>query len=92
MAALMEWVASDIVGSRPLLFKARCLKAQAFIEIGYINEAFQVYQIMLEMKDLPSPGVRPSPFQLKQNGTYIGNSIAYNNDQPTTHEANQSAL
>jgi len=40
MSALMEWLASDIVGSKPLLLKARCLKAQAFIEIGYIHEAF----------------------------------------------------
>jgi hypothetical protein len=40
LGTLMEWVANDIVKSKPLVLKARNLKAQAYIEIGYLNEAF----------------------------------------------------
>jgi hypothetical protein len=47
---------------------------------------------MLEVKDLPEPGVRPSPFQAKQIGRFHGDSIRFNNDQPLNHESNQAAI
>jgi hypothetical protein len=53
LASLMEYVAFDIARSRVLTVKARLLKALALTEIGYLNEAYQLYNRILSLKDLP---------------------------------------
>ena len=39
LAALMEFVASEVTRSKILTVKARLIKASALVELGYINEA-----------------------------------------------------
>ncbi len=53
LASLMEYIASDIARSKVLTVKARLMKAIALTEIGYINEAYQMYNRVLSLKDLP---------------------------------------
>lgn len=62
LASLMEYVANEIAKSKVLTIKARLLKAIALIEIGYINEAYQIYNRVLSQKDLPKVGGRDSDF------------------------------
>ena len=40
LAALMEYLACDVVKSKVLTVKARVFKMQALIEIGYLSEAY----------------------------------------------------
>ena len=68
LASLMEYLATDITKSKILAVKARILKAIALTEIGYINEAFQIYNRILSLKDLPKPGNRASEFVSKKDG------------------------
>jgi hypothetical protein len=60
MAALMEYMASDVTRSKVLTVKARLIKATALVELGYINEGLQIYSRILAMKDLPDYAARPS--------------------------------
>lgn len=62
LASLMEYVANEIAKSKVLTIKARLLKSIALIEIGYINEAYQIYNRVLSQKDLPKVGGRDSDF------------------------------
>ena len=64
----MEYLASDISKSKLLTVKARILKAISLSEIGYINEAFQLYNRILSLKDLPKTGSRSSDFTEKKDG------------------------
>lgn len=62
VASLMEYISSDICKSKIMVAKSRTLKAIALTEIGYINEAYQLYNRVLSMKDLPKVGIRESEF------------------------------
>lgn len=64
----MEYIACDIVKSRVLTVKARLLKAIALTEIGYINEAYQLYNRVLSLKELPKYVTRESDYSLKKDG------------------------
>lgn len=65
----MEYLAFDITKSKLLTVKARVLKALALIEIGYINEAYQLYNRILSLKDLPKQGQpRESEYTQKKEG------------------------
>ena len=68
VASLMEYVAFEISKSKQLVIKARILKAIALTEIGYINEAYQLYNRILSMKDLPKIGTRESEYMQKKDG------------------------
>ena len=69
LASLMEYIASDIAKSKVLTVKARILKAIALTEIGYINEAYQLYNRILSVKDLPkNASNRESEFIQKKEG------------------------
>ena len=68
LLTLMEYLASDISKSKVLTIKARIMKAIALIEIGYINEAYQIYNKILSQKDLPKIGARESEFNQKKDG------------------------
>jgi hypothetical protein len=58
----MEYIASDITRSRVLVVKARVFKAIALVNLGYINEALQIYKKIINQKDLPDYHTRPSEF------------------------------
>jgi hypothetical protein len=64
----MEYIASEITRSKVLTVKARLLKASALIELGYINEALQIYKRIINMKDLPDYGARHSEHSMKEGG------------------------
>ena len=68
LASLMEYIACDITKSKVLTVKARLLKIIALIEIGYLNEAYQLYNRVLAQKDLPKPGARDSEYMNKKEG------------------------
>ena len=69
MASVMEYIASEITRSKLLTVKARVMKAIALTEIGYVNEAYQLYNRVLSMKDLPKIGrTRESDFTMKKEG------------------------
>jgi hypothetical protein len=68
LAALMEFIAGDVTRSKVLTVKARLLKATALVELGYINEALQIYKRIVHMKDLPDYGARHSEHSMKENG------------------------
>jgi hypothetical protein len=69
LASLMEYIAYDISRSKVLTIKARLLKAIALTEIGYLNEAYQLYNRTLSMKDLPKIGrTRETDFTTKKEG------------------------
>jgi len=56
----MEYISRNITRSKILTVKARLLKASALVELGYINEALQVYKRIIGLKDLPDYGARHS--------------------------------
>jgi len=58
LAALMEYIASDVARSKVLTVKARLLKAAALVELGNLNEGLQIYNRILSLKDLPDYGAR----------------------------------
>ena len=58
LAALMEYIASDVARSKVLTVKARLLKASALVELGNLNEGLQIYNRVLSLKDLPDYGAR----------------------------------
>ena len=68
LCAFMEYVAQNIVKSNILVTKARALKANALIEIGYIDQALMVYKRILEGKDLPKHGARSSEVLSRTDG------------------------
>lgn len=93
LASLMEYIASDITKSRVLTVKARLLKAIALIEIGYINEAYQIYNKILSQKDLPKMGVRDSEFNNKKEGKnffFPANQRYYNHLTPENEKNNEA--
>lgn len=94
LASLMEYIANDIAKSRVLTVKARLLKAIALIEIGYINEAYQIYNRVLSQKDLPKHGIRESEFTSKKDGKnyFFPASQKYYNNFPPEHEKNNEAV
>lgn len=58
LAALMEYIASDVARSKVLTVKARLLKASALVELGNLNQGLQMYNRVLSLKDLPDYGAR----------------------------------
>lgn len=64
----MEYVSSDIAKSKVITVKSRVLKAIALTEMGCINEAYQIYNRVLSLKDLPKHGSRESEFTIKKEG------------------------
>ncbi len=68
VSSLMEYIASDISRSKILTVKSRILKAIGLTEIGYLNEAYQMYNRVLSLKDLPKIGTRDSDFVVKKEG------------------------
>jgi hypothetical protein len=94
LASLMEFIASDISRSKILTVKARILKALALTDIGYLNEAYQLYNRILSLKDLPKIGSRDSEFSLKKDGKnfYFPYAQRYHNNLPPEHEKNQEAI
>jgi len=90
LAALMEYVASDITRSKILTVKARLLKASSLLELGYVNEAFQVYRRILSLKDLPDFGSKHSEHSMKHDGPNFqySSESGYRND--LTPEADEN--
>jgi hypothetical protein len=68
VSSLMEYISSDISRSKLLTVKSRLLKAIGLTEIGFINEAYQLYNRILSLKDLPKIGARDSDFLVKKEG------------------------
>ena len=77
-----------------MVVKARVLKAVALIEIGYINEAYQLFNRLLSLKDLPKIGTRDSEFNQKKDGKnfFFPQASKYHNNLPPEHEKNQEAV
>lgn len=95
LASLMEYIAYDIAKSRVLTVKARALKALCLGEIGYLNEAYQLYSRLLSVKDLPkSASTRESDYTVKKEGKnfYFPYQQRYHNHLPPEHEKNQEAI
>jgi hypothetical protein len=94
LSSLMEYIASDISKSKILIVKARLLKALALTEVGYINEAYQLYNRVLSLKDLSKIGSRESDFTVKKEGKnfYFPYSQRYHNNLPPEHEKNTEAI
>lgn len=94
IAALMEYVAVDITKSKILTVKARILKAIAMVEIGYINEAYQLYNRLLSLKDLPKHGNRESEFTIKKEGKnfYFPYTQRYHNHLAPENDKNNEAI
>lgn len=90
----MEYVALKVVKSAILVTKARVLKTQALIEIGYINEAMLVYKRVIEGKDLPKHGSRFSMNAARIDGPTFsfGRKDCYRNDLSPEAEENATAL
>ena len=90
----MEYVAQKVVKSPILVTKARVLKTQALIEIGYINEAMNVFKRIVEGKDLPKHGARFSMNAARTDGPTFsfGRKDCYRNDLPPDAEENATAL
>jgi len=94
LCALMEYVAQKVVKSAILVTKARVLKTQALIEIGYINEALLVYKRITDSKDLPKYGSRFSMNAARTDGATFsfGRKDCYRNDLTPEAEENATAL
>jgi hypothetical protein len=94
VSSLMEYIASDISKSKLLTVKSRLLKAIGLTEIGFINEAYQLYNRILSLKDLPKIGARDSEFTVKKEGKnfYFPYNQRYHNNFPPEHEKNQEAI
>lgn len=95
LASLMEYIAYDITKSKVLTVKARALKALCLTEIGYLNEAYQMYSRVLSVKDLPkNASTRESDFTVKKEGKnfYFPYQQRYHNHLPPDHEKNQEAI
>jgi hypothetical protein len=95
IASLMEYLSNDITRSKQLTVKSRLLKALALVEIGYINEAYQLYNRVMSLKDLPKIGrTRESDFTGKKEGKdfYFPYQQRYNNHLPPEHDKNQEAI
>ncbi len=60
LSTLMEYLANDVTKSKCLTVKARIFKVQALIEVGMINEAYQLYNRILSIKDVSQVGVKES--------------------------------
>ena len=90
----MEYVAQNIVKSSILVTKARVLKTNALIEIGYINEALLVYRRVLEGKDLPKHGARSSEVLSRTDGNnfHYSEKDGYRNDLSPEADENAPAL
>lgn len=88
----MEYIASDITKSKILTTKARILKGIALIEIGYLNEAYQIFNRIVNggQKDLPKTGLRESEFQVRKEGKNFSFPLnqRYYNHFPPEHEKN----
>jgi len=94
LAALMEYVARDVTRSKILTVKARLLKASALVELGYINEALQIYKRIIGLKDLPDYGARSSEHSTKQNGQnyQFPSEEGYHNDLSPEADENQGVI
>jgi hypothetical protein len=95
LASLMEYIASEISRSKVLTVKARLLKALALTEIGYLNEAYQLYNRVLSLKDLPKIGrTRESDATTKKEGKnfYFPYQQRYHNHLTPEHEKNAEAI
>jgi hypothetical protein len=90
----MEYIAQEVTKSQVLVLKARIIKAIALIEIGYINEAYMIYQRILDCKDLPVHGSRGSEQLIRQDGINFTYDIktGYRNDLSPEAEENQGVL
>lgn len=47
LSSLMEYISVEIVISKAFTVKSRIFKAISLLEIGYINEAYQIYNMIL---------------------------------------------
>lgn len=94
ITSLMEYIAAEIAKSKVITVKARVLKAIALVEMGYINEAYQLYNRVLSLKDLPKHGMRDSEFTIKKEGKnfYFPYQQRYHNHLPPEHEKNAEAV
>mmetsp|Transcript_19539 Transcript_19539/g.14248 ORF Transcript_19539/g.14248 Transcript_19539/m.14248 type:complete len:142 (+) Transcript_19539:252-677(+) len=90
----MDYLSCEVAKSKVLTIKARILKAVALIEIGYLNEAFQLYSKLLALKDLPRVGSRESEFISKKEGRQFNlpPTQRFYNHLPPEHEKNQEAM
>ena len=94
LCALMEYVAQNVVKSAILVTKARVLKANALVEIGYIDQALLIYKRIIEGKDLPKHGARASESLSRLDGPnyHFGRKDCYHNDLSPEADENQAAL
>ena len=94
LCALMEYIAQKVVKSAVLVTKARALKAHALIEIGYINEAINVFRRIIEGKDLPKHAGRFSMNAARVDGPTFKFSRKddFRNDLSPEADENAAAL
>jgi len=94
LCSLMEYVAQNVVKSAILVTKARVLKANALIEIGYIDQALLIYKRVLKGIDLPKYASRYSMAMQRKDGSYVhfGTKDCYRNDLSPEAEENAAAL
>lgn len=90
----MEYVAKHVTQSAILVTKARVLKANALIEIGYINQALLIYKRIIEGKDLPKHASRNSETLSRQDGSnfHYDSKLDYRNDLSPEADENTGVL
>ena len=94
LCAFMEYVAQNVVKSAILVTKARVIKATALVEIGYIDQAMQLYKRVLEGKDLPKHGSRVSEVISRADGSNFafGDKDRFRNDLSPEADENKAAI
>jgi hypothetical protein len=91
LCSLMEYVAGYVTKSKVLVTKARLTKAAALVEAGYINEAYQLYRRVIELRDLPKVGVKDSDVSRRADGAnyyFDREAVVYCNDLSPEHDKN----
>lgn len=68
LCSLMEYVAGYVTKSKVLVTKARLTKAMALVEAGYLNEAYQIYRRVFDLRDLPKHGLKESEVSRRGDG------------------------
>jgi hypothetical protein len=91
LCALMEYVAQIVTKSKVLSTKARITKAIALVETGYINEAYQIFRRVIELRDLPKHGTKESLVSSRNDGNnfyFDRETSVYFNELTPDHEKN----
>ena len=90
----MEYIANFVTKSSVLVTKARITKATALIELGFINEAYQIYRRIISLQDLPAYRNRISEQSDRHNFSnfHFPHTECYYNDKSPEDDKNQPAI